>query len=169
MFRWRQQLFCFDIRALFLCSGSPWTCTVLSTISLIEVHSRTVACGSSSWVNRVAITISSVSVLVVLFCSTQPCSMLYYRRSDRKQNGQRELSCRLCARRKTTSEQQKNGLLWMFSGRRPFVSIVPLHFFLDFSFQKDNKGIGEIFKHLANEFTSRYRLRIRQLEKMARE
>ncbi|UJR25863.1 hypothetical protein I4U23_007213 [Adineta vaga] len=34
---------------------------------------------------------------------------------------------------------------------------------------KDNKGIGEIFKYLASEFVSRYRTRIRTLEKMARE
>ena len=36
-------------------------------------------------------------------------------------------------------------------------------------FQKDNKGISEIFKYLASEFTSRYRARIRTLEKMARD
>lgn len=37
------------------------------------------------------------------------------------------------------------------------------------NFQKDNKGIAEIFKYIATEFASRYRKRVRTLEKMARD
>lgn len=40
---------------------------------------------------------------------------------------------------------------------------------VSFALQKDNKGIAEIFKHLGNEFVTRYRSRIRMLERRGRE
>lgn len=46
---------------------------------------------------------------------------------------------------------------------------IRLMFLFSLSFQKDNKGISEIFKYLANEYSSRYRARIRLLEKIVRE